>query len=51
MSHTLAANFSVIQNDGHSSGGGTLITFSGSQSIFLGGITPASLVSANFRIV
>jgi hypothetical protein len=51
LSHTLVASYAAIQADERAANGGTLITFNGSQSIMLNGITPSSLVAANFHIV
>jgi hypothetical protein len=51
LSHAIAASFGAIQADSHAANGGTSITFNGSQSIMLDGVSPNSLVAANFHIV
>jgi hypothetical protein len=50
LSSAQAANFAAVQGEMTASGGGTLITLSPSQSIFVQGVAPASLTASNFRL-
>ena len=51
LSQILAASFGAIQADSQSTGGGTLITLDATHSIILSGLSPSSLVAANFQFV
>ena len=48
LPHAIAGSFAAVQAHEAASGGGTLISFGPSESIFLPGIAPTALHAANF---
>jgi hypothetical protein len=51
LPRTIAASFATVQAHEAATAGGTLISFSPSESILISGIAPSSLHASNFNIV